>query len=119
VANADATYDLGTSAHHWRNLYTIGVVKAQVTKTANYSLTASDNFVYFNGSSLTATLPDPTSAGTSIPGRTWTVKNLNASSLTVVSGGTSKTIDGASSQTLAQWAKATFTSDGTQWLIVG
>jgi hypothetical protein len=33
VANADATYDLGTSAHHWRNLYINVVRSPQATQT--------------------------------------------------------------------------------------
>ena len=116
--NADNTYDIGGSTTKWRTVYAYADVRPIATKTANYSLAASDNIVIFNGSSLTATLPDPTSAGVAIPGRRWTVKNVNSSSLTVQSGGTSKTIDGASSQTLAQWATATYSSDGTQWLSV-
>jgi len=59
----------------------------------------------YNGASLTATLPDPT---LTISGTQNKVKNINASALTVVSAGTSKTIDGAASQSLAQWAKATY-----------
>lgn len=46
------------------------------------------------------------------------MKNINASAATVSSAGTSKTLDGAASQSLAQWAKATYISDGTQWLTV-
>jgi len=86
-----------------------------VTKTANYTLTATDGTVVFNGTSLTATLPDPT---TIVVGRYWRIKNINASALTVASAGTSKTIDGAASQSLAQWARLTVVSDGTQWLSV-
>jgi hypothetical protein len=85
------------------------------TKTANYTLTATDEFVAFNGTSLTATLPDPTSY--SMNGRIFSVKNINSSALTVVSAGTSKTIDGAASVTLNQWGGLELISDGTQWLI--
>jgi len=70
----------------------------------------------YNGASLTATLPDPT---LTISGTQNKVKNINASALTVVSAGTSKTIDGAASQSLAQWAKATYVTDGAQWYVVG
>ena len=84
------------------------------TKTANYTLTQSDQLVIFNGANLTATLPDP-SLG-EYNGRIFRVKNINASALTVNSAGTSKTIDGAASQSLAQWGKMTVVSDGTQWL---
>jgi hypothetical protein len=85
------------------------------TKTANYTLTVTDEFVVFNGSSLTATLPDPT--GNAMNGRVFSVKNINASALSVVSAGTSKTIDGAASVTVNQWGGLDLISDGTQWLI--
>jgi hypothetical protein len=120
VPNSTQTYDLGLSASRaYRYGYMVSPVTPQVTKTASYTLTATDHTVIFNGTSLTATLPDPTVTATAIAGRPWTIKNVNSSSLTVQSAGTSKTIDGASSQTLAQWAKATYVSDGTQWLSVG
>jgi hypothetical protein len=88
---------------------------ALVTQTVNYSLAATDRYVVSNGTSLTMTLPDPTTAKV---GQPYTVKNINSSSATVNSAGTSKTLDGAASQTIAQWAKATYVSDGTQWLTV-
>jgi hypothetical protein len=112
----DVTYDLGGSGNRWRDVWANQLVRPSATKTANYTLTSADNIVIFNGTSLTATLPDPTTAG--LPGRVFVVKNINASALTVASAGTSKTLDGAASQSLAQWAKASYTSDGTQWLTV-
>jgi hypothetical protein len=88
-------------------------------RTSTGAATASDlldGTLVMNGASLTATLPDPTT----VPyGRKFTVKNINASALTVVSAGTSKTIDGAASKSLAQWAWITVQTDSTQWLIVG
>jgi hypothetical protein len=67
-----------------------------------------------NGASCTITLPDPTTVVA------WqnriTVKNLHATPTPVSSAGTSKTIDGAASVTVAQWATMRFVSDGTQWL---
>lgn len=89
------------------------------TQTANYTVDCRDTLLIGNGSSITITLPDPTDAGSSgIIGRKFEFKNIHSTSLTIVSAGTSKTIDGASSLTLAQWAKATVISNGTQWLIV-
>lgn len=87
------------------------------TKTASYTILSTDQTTYwlFNGDSLTATLPDPTTVPANAK---LTVKNLNATALTVNSAGTSKTLDGVASQTLAQWAKATYVSDGAQWLTV-
>jgi hypothetical protein len=67
-----------------------------------------------NGASCAVTLPDPTTVVA------WqnriTVKNLHATPTPVSSAGTSKTIDGAASVTVAQWATMRFVSDGTQWL---
>ena len=83
------------------------------TKVASYALTASDDIVVFNAAALTATLLDPTLA---VVGQKWVVKNINVSALTVVSAGVSKLINGAASQSLAQWAAYRYASDGTQWL---
>lgn len=86
------------------------------TKTASYTLVAGDAVVVFNGATLTATLPDPTATATIPAGTQFIVKNINASALTVNSAGTSKTIDGAASVSLAQWAVGRYVTDGTQWL---
>lgn len=85
-----------------------------ITYTVSQTLSgAVDGIAVFNGSTLTATLPDPTTVPV---GRRFTVKNVNASALTVASAGTSKKIDGAASQSVAQWGKLTVFTDGTQWL---
>lgn len=97
----------------WRDAR--GYTTLLATKTANYTHVDGDEIIVYNGTSLTATLPDPT---TVVVGKRWTLKNINASALTVVSAGTTKTLDGAASQSLAQWAKAEYVSDGTQWLTV-
>lgn len=87
---------------------------AYAAKTANYTLTTTDGLVVSNGTGLTMTLPDPTT----VPGRRFVVKNVNASACTVNSAGTSKTIDGAASVSLTQWASGRYVSDGAQWLII-
>lgn len=84
------------------------------TKTANYTLTNGDVLIYSNGTSLTMTLPAATAAIKG--GRVYTIKNLNASSCTV--GATAGTIDGAATQTLAQYAVGNYVSDGTNWFTV-
>jgi len=84
------------------------------TKTANYTISGTDQVIIGNGTSITITLPDPTTVG----GRVFIVKNVHSTSLTVVSAGTSKTIDGAASVALAQWAAGVYISDNTQWLTV-
>lgn len=93
----------------WRPTHILALV---TTKTANYTATVTDDIIVCNGASVTITLPSPGNSGTQI-----TVKNINAAAATVqVSGGT--TIDGAASVSLAQWAKATFVSNGTNWFTV-
>ena len=87
--------------------------RALVVKTANYALAQTDSVVLANGSALTITLP---SAATSTAGKVFTVKNLNAASLTVASA--AGTIDGATTKTLAQWAAASYISDGTNWFAI-
>ncbi|MFC9335684.1 glycosyl hydrolase family 28-related protein [Arthrobacter sp. NPDC057009] len=86
-----------------------------VVKSGNYTLIDGECApLVTNGAAVTITLPDPT---TVTAGRTrFTVKNIHTSNAKVVSAGTFKTIDGAASHTLIRWAKATYFSDGKQWL---
>lgn len=90
---------------------------APVVKAGNYTLIDGESVpLLTNGASVTVTLPDPS---TVTAGRTkFTLKNIHVSNATVVSAGASKTIDGAASYPLSQWAKVTFVSDGNQWLSV-
>lgn len=113
--DGNGIYDLGGSGYQWRNTYAQGDARPLTTQTASYAVATTDNTVVMNGASLTVTLPDPT---TVTVGRRYFVKNTNASALTVASAGTSKTIDGAASASMAQWAHATYVSDGTQWLSI-
>lgn len=84
-----------------------------VTKGINYTLVSgTDGIVIFNGASLTATLPTPVGAG----GEQFIVKNINASALTV--GTTAGTIDGAATQSLAQYTAITVVSDNADWHII-
>lgn len=88
---------------------------AIAAKTANYTLTSADQMVTFNGNSLTATLPDPT---TVTSGTVLRVKNINAAALTLVSAGTSKTIDGVASVQVQQNRTHTVVSNGTTWHVL-
>ena len=91
----------------------VATQRTRSTKTASYTLVATDDIVVFNGATLTATLPSAVTAGN---GRAYTIKNVNSTALTVAS--TAGTIDGAATQSLAQWAKAEYISDGTNWLTI-
>lgn len=87
------------------------------TRTATpYNMVAADDLVVANlGTAIAINLPDPTTVPV---GREYQLKNIGAGTLTVASQGTSKTLDGAASQTLAQWAKATYYSNGTAWFTI-
>lgn len=111
----DATHDLGVPGNSWRNLYANGTVSPVTIKTTSYNVATTDNIVIADGASVTITLPNPTTA---LVGRTYTVKNINSAIATVRSAGSSKTLDGTLSQSLAQWAKATYITNGTEWLTV-
>lgn len=91
------------------------VVAQTTAKTGNYTVALTDDIVLMNGSSLTLSLRDPTLVSR---GRVYRVKNLHSTTLTVNSQGASKTIDGAASVSLTQWARGAYVSDGTQWLSV-
>ena len=107
-----------TVGDHSNSLFARAALPAPVglfaVKTGGYTLLLTDQYTVFNGASLTATLPD---AITVRPGRPYLVKNIAATALTVNSFN-ARTLDGAASHSLAQWAKATYVSDGTQWLTV-
>jgi hypothetical protein len=81
--------------------------------TVNSSMAVTDDIILVNSTTAkTITLPDP---ATALLGHPYTVKNINTGTVTVQSAGTSKTLDGTATQTLAQWAKATYATNGTQW----
>jgi hypothetical protein len=85
------------------------------TVTTSYTVLIADGLVIANGTSITLTMPDPTTVKV---GRVWTLKNINASTVTVNSAGSSKTLDGNASFTLAQWQHVQIVTNGTQWLSV-
>jgi len=91
-----------------------------LAKTADYTLTEPDNrdTVEFNGSSLTATLPDAATiiAATDTGDYQVTLINLAATALTVARTGTD-TINGGTSYSLGQYESATFkvNAAGTSW----
>jgi hypothetical protein len=77
------------------------------TKASDYTLTISDDYVRFNGTSLTATLP--TAVG--IDGHEFIIKNLNATSL-IIATTSSQTIDGAATVALTQYQFLRIVSNG-------
>jgi hypothetical protein len=86
-----------------------------LTKTANYTITGTDDLVICTANSFTITLP--TAVGRS--GKSFKVKNTGTGVITMAST-SSQTIDGLSAGTtqLFQYDSLTFESDGANWVIV-
>ena len=87
-----------------------GYNNAYVTKTANYTLTATDGVVECLSNAFTLTLP--TASG--ITGRIYTAKNLQSANVCTVDPAGSETIDGAATASVVNGALS-FQSDGTNW----
>lgn len=92
---------------------TPGVKRNVVTKSALYTLTASDHIVIATSGTWTATLP----TAASIAGTEYIIKNSGSGIITVDPAGT-ETIDGSTTIDLAQYDSLTVVSDGTNWVIV-
>jgi hypothetical protein len=94
------------------------IATALATKTANYTLTATDSIILANAASGAVALTLPTAVGCA--GRVYTLKKIDSSANAVtVATSASQTIDGASSQALAaQWNLVRVASDGSNWFIV-
>lgn len=88
------------------------------TKTATYTIIATDSIILANATTGAFTITLPTAVG--ITGRQYTVKRTNAGANNVTVGTTSsQTIDGATTKTLGgQWSFVTVVSDGANWVIV-
>jgi parallel beta-helix repeat protein len=97
---------------------TKGIVRNTATKTANYTLTQTDEVILADASSgaFTLTLPSAASVGA---GQEYTIKKIDGSTnaITIDPNGT-ETIDGAATYSLAsQWKYVTIVSDGANWVI--
>jgi hypothetical protein len=92
-----------------------GVATTVVTKTGNYTLTASDNLVLCNAA-LTITLPETTG----LQGKIYHIKHITTNGIEVLVNTTdSKTIDGESTKIIiAKWTTLTVFTDGSNWFII-
>lgn len=90
-----------------------GFITPVATKTADYTLVATDNIVLCNGT-MTATLPSAVTAAT---GKQYTIKNIHASA-TVTVASTAGTIDSSATASLAAKAVARVVSDGANWWLI-
>jgi len=93
---------------------TDGNGRSQVTKTGDYTILTTDGYthVYANkATAITITLPSAAAS----TNRQITIKSIGAGACTIARAG-ADTIDGATSQTLAQFDSMTLISDGgTDW----
>ena len=90
-----ANYYTGTNVEDI--LQEIGLKRNQSAiqyKTTSYDIQTLDEKIFMDGTGLTVTLPQATGSG-----RSYSIKNVNASDLTITPYGTN-TIDGETSQTL-------------------
>ena len=83
------------------------------TKTVNYTLTIADDYVRFNGTSLTATLPD----ATTMSGHEFEIKNVNSTALTINTT-SSQLMDSNLTVSLSQYEVLKVVSNGTNWDII-
>ena len=112
-ATASSTYAPLASPTFTGTVTTPGVKRNVVTKTALYTLTASDHIVIATSGTWTASLP----TAASIAGTEYIIKNSGSGIITVDPAGT-ETIDGSTTIDLAQYDSLTVVSDGTNWVIV-
>jgi len=105
-----------TAASLWRNNVTAALKPLlNFTITTNYTASAIDTVMLFNGSNLTNTIP---SAVTLNKGTQFTIKNLNATALEVTNSTGAQTFDGALRLSLPQYGAVRIMSDGANWNII-
>jgi hypothetical protein len=119
-ANADAGYklDVQGTGRFTGALLTAGRRQAYSSKSANYSITSTDEVIAVDASGAARTITLPTAA--SVSGATYTIKKTDNSANAVTVGTTSsQTIDGSTTYSLAtQYKYVTVVSNGTNWLII-
>ncbi len=110
--------DISPSVLSYLPIRAASIATALATKTAAYTLTATDSVILADATSAAFSVTLPSAAG--ITGRQYTIKRVNSSSNNVGIGTTSsQLIDGVSTKTLgAQNSAATLVSDGANWQIV-
>jgi hypothetical protein len=88
------------------------------TKSANYTVSASDYIILGNASSGSITFTLPTAVG--IAGRIYEFVKIDSSSNTItIDGAGSETINGALTKVLStQWQRCRIVSNGVNWIIL-
>ncbi len=113
-ATNGTTIGIGTITPNTQLQVAGGISTAVTTVTAAYTILATDSTILANpGAAITVTLPTPVG----ITGRTYSVKNLSAFTVTVATA--AGTIDGATTQALtAQYSEQQYASNGSNWYVV-
>jgi hypothetical protein len=96
-----------------------GVIAGLSTKTANYTLVATDYTVLGNATTASFSLTLPTSVGAT--GQVYIIKKVDSTANTVtITTTSSQTIDGSASKVLSsQYDGFQLQSDGANWIIIG
>lgn len=118
VATADNEFVLGLATHNVRVAGSFNMQGGQqvkvATKSADYTLTASDFIVQ---ATAVCILTLPTAA--SVAGKTYKIKNSIAAGGNVTLATTSsQTIDGALTRLVDKYQALTVVSDGTNWMVM-
>lgn len=94
-----------------------GSLLAQTTKTANYTATATDYFIFCDASSGNITITLPTAVG--IGGKVYQIKKTDASANTVtIDGAGSETLDGATTIVISvQYVNYSVVSNNVNWWV--
>jgi hypothetical protein len=91
---------------------------SHVTKTGNYTATASDYIIFADGNSTTVTITLPAAA--SNDGKAYIIKATDITNQVDVDGNASETIDGSLTYIFTTTNEFIFiVSDGTNWRIIG
>ena len=96
-----------------------GVISGLSTKTAAYTLVATDHTVLGNATTASFSLTLPTSVGAT--GQVYIIKKVDSTANTVtITTTSSQTIDGSTSKVLSyQYDGFQLQSDGANWMIIG
>lgn len=89
------------------------IINKVTTIAGNTTLSASHNIIISNGTSVVIALP----AASGNTGRTYTIKNINATSVTI-DPNASEQIEGALTYTLAQNKSVRIVCNGSAWYII-
>ena len=93
------------------------IATALATKTATYTLAATDSVILADATAAVFTVTLPSAAG--VTGRQYTIKKVDSSANAVTIASAAGNIDGAATKSLtAQWQAVRVVSDGINWYVI-